>query len=65
MKEKLLSVLVCPKCYTSLDYNEKEQILICSHDQLVYSILDGIPVLLEDKASIIKSSIMESNEVTR
>lgn len=55
MKEKLLNVLACPKCFARLEYDEKEQKLICHHDHLAYSIINNIPVLLENKAILISS----------
>ena len=50
MKENLLKLLACPKCHSLLDFNKKEQQLICHQDNFIYSIIDGIPVLLEDKS---------------
>jgi uncharacterized protein YbaR (Trm112 family) len=47
MKQKLLDILACPKCKGSLEYDKKNQQLICVIDQVSYAIKDGIPVLLE------------------
>lgn len=50
MKEKLLSAIACPKCHGDLEYNAKNQQLICQSDKLIYSVKEGIPVLLESEA---------------
>lgn len=50
MREKLLSAIACPKCHSDLQYDEQHQQLICQLDKLVYSVKDGIPVLLENEA---------------
>lgn len=50
MKESLHTIIACPKCFGTLDYNKSQHQLICQHDQLVYVIRDGIPVLLENEA---------------
>ncbi|SCB97286.1 Trm112 family protein [Gilliamella intestini] len=50
MKETLLSALACPKCHGQLQYDANNQQLICLADNLVYTIKDNIPVLLECEA---------------
>lgn len=50
MDKKLLEILVCPLCKGKLDYDKKNQELICSKDSLAYPIRDGIPVMLESDA---------------
>ncbi|MWN32425.1 MULTISPECIES: Trm112 family protein [unclassified Gilliamella] len=50
MKEILLSALACPKCHGQLQYDASNQQLICSADNLVYTVKDNIPVLLECEA---------------
>ena len=50
MDKKTLSILVCPKCQSKLEYDKKAQELICQNDQLAYPIKDGIPVMLPEQA---------------
>lgn len=47
MKQKILDILVCPKCKGALEYDKKQQQLFCAIDNVCYGIKDGIPVLLE------------------
>jgi len=48
--KKLLSILVCPVSKAPLEYDEKNQELICKASGLAYPIRDGIPVMLENEA---------------
>ena len=50
MDSKLLEILACPLCNSSLRYNKEAQELICKADRLAFPIQDGIPVMLEDAA---------------
>ncbi len=50
MDKRLFEILVCPLCKGKLDYDQKNEELICRFDKLVYAIQDGIPVMLVDKA---------------
>lgn len=51
LDRSLLKILACPKCKGSLEYNEKENVLICKKCRLKYKILDGdIPDLLIEDA---------------
>jgi uncharacterized protein YbaR (Trm112 family) len=50
MDSKLLEILACPLCKSSLRYNKEAQELICKADRLAFPIQDGIPVMLEDAA---------------
>jgi|TARA_Y100000310_G_C20632414_1_gene789342 hypothetical protein len=50
MDKKLLSILVCPICKGSLNYDKDAQELICKADGLAYPIRDDIPVMLESEA---------------
>ncbi|MGH8761869.1 MAG: Trm112 family protein [Nitrosospira sp.] len=50
MDAKLLDILVCPLCKGPLLYKKSENELICKADRLVFSIKDGIPIMLEDEA---------------
>ena len=49
--KKLLEVLACPVCKGKLVLDDNNDKLICRFDRLAYDIKDGIPVLIESKAS--------------
>ncbi len=53
---KLMEILACPVCKGKLDYDKKQQELICKFDRLAYAIEIGIPVLLESEARRITES---------
>ncbi len=50
MDKKLLEILACPLCKSSLIYIKKQQELICKADRLAFPIRDDIPVMLEEEA---------------
>ncbi len=50
LNKKLLEVLACPACKGDLEYDEKNQRLICHACRLKYKIEDGIPVMLVEEA---------------
>ncbi|MDD4916117.1 MAG: Trm112 family protein [Methylococcales bacterium] len=50
MDKKLLDILACPLCKSSLIYDKDKQELICKADNLAFPVRDGIPVMLEDEA---------------
>jgi len=50
MDKKLLDILACPLCKSSLIYDKDKQELICKADKLAFPIRDSIPVMLEDEA---------------
>ena len=50
MNAKLLDYVVCPQCHGALEYDKINEKLVCKHDQLVFNIEAGIPVMLLDKA---------------
>ena len=50
MDKKLLDILACPICKSSLIYKADAQELICRADKLAFPVRDGIPVMLEDEA---------------
>jgi len=56
MDKKLLDILACPKCKGDLEYDKKNQKLICHRCKLAYPIKDDIPVMLIDEAEKIKNS---------
>lgn len=50
MDKKLLEILACPVCKSSLAYKKTDQELICKACRLAYPIRDDIPVMLEEDA---------------
>lgn len=50
MDKHLLSVLVCPACKGDLILDKQKKELICKAEGLAYSLKEGIPVMLSDKA---------------
>lgn len=56
LSKDLLEIIACPKCVRepgctgALEYQEKENQLICRHCRLVYRIEDDIPIMLIDEA---------------
>lgn len=50
MDKKLLDILACPLCKSTLIYKQDAQELICKADRLAFPVRDGIPVMLEDDA---------------
>jgi uncharacterized protein len=51
--DELLDILVCPITKEKLVYNSKTKELISEKAKLAYPIIDGIPVMLPNKARII------------
>lgn len=53
LDQKLLEILACPKCKSvscDLEYDQKNQKLICPECRLKYAIQDDIPIMLIDQA---------------
>ncbi len=50
MDKKLLDILACPICKSSLIFDKDRQELICKADNLAFPVRDGIPVMLEEEA---------------
>jgi uncharacterized protein YbaR (Trm112 family) len=50
LDERLLKILVCPKCKGDLQYDQENSRLICSCCRLAYPVKDDIPVMLEQEA---------------
>ncbi|MFW0078820.1 MAG: Trm112 family protein [Coxiella endosymbiont of Haemaphysalis qinghaiensis] len=50
MDKRLLEILACPICKGKLVYKQDAEELLCRFDKLAYSIQEGIPVMLPDKA---------------
>ena len=53
LDQKLLDILVCPKCKGDLTYDEAGSSLTCHVCHLEYEVRDGIPILLIDEAKSI------------
>lgn len=50
VNQKLLDILVCPKCKGELDLTPNSDGLICQACRLKYEIKDDIPIMLIDEA---------------
>ncbi|MCK5831450.1 MAG: Trm112 family protein [Methylococcales bacterium] len=50
MDKKILDILACPLCKSTLIYKKDAQELICKADRLAFPIRDDIPVMLQDEA---------------
>ncbi len=59
MDAKLLDILVCPLCKSSLVYRKAEQELVCKADRLAFAIKDDIPVMLADEARVMTAEEVE------
>ena len=59
MNKFLLDILVCPKSGESLEYNKSTNELICRSSMLAYPIENSIPIMLMDKARILKEEEIE------
>jgi uncharacterized protein YbaR (Trm112 family) len=47
---KLLEILACPACRGDLEYDIKNEKLICTDCGLKYPVKDGIPIMLIEEA---------------
>ncbi|MCK4306704.1 Trm112 family protein [candidate division WOR-3 bacterium] len=54
LDDKLLEILACPKCKGDLEYDRKNEKLICHKCKLAYAIKDDIPIMLIDEAEKLK-----------
>ena len=50
MDKRLLEILVCPLCKSSLHLDTAKGELVCKADRLAYPIRNDIPVMLVDEA---------------
>lgn len=57
MESTFLANLACPSCLTTLQVNTSQNSLICTQEQLIYPIIDAIPVLLESAAKPVRDSL--------
>ena len=58
--KKLLEVLACPVCKGKLVLNEDMTQLVCRFDRLAFDIKDGIPVLIESKATALSLDAVDA-----
>tara|TARA_R110002074_G_scaffold366065_2_gene539917 strand:+ start:48793 stop:48981 length:189 start_codon:yes stop_codon:yes gene_type:complete len=61
MDKKLLDILACPACKSSLNYLKEQQELVCIPCRLAYPVRDDIPIMLIDEAR--KLSSEEADEL--
>ena len=50
MDKRLLEILVCPLCKSTLHLDNEKHELVCKIDRLAYPIRNDIPVMLVDEA---------------
>lgn len=50
INEELLEILACPKCKGPVTLDSEKNGIVCEKCQLLYEIIDDIPVMLIDKA---------------
>ncbi|MEI8208013.1 MAG: Trm112 family protein [Methylococcales bacterium] len=60
MDKKLLDILACPICKSSLRYDKTKEELICRADRLAFPVRDDIPVMLEDEARVLSSDEVDA-----
>ena len=61
--KKLLEMLVCPVSKEPLEYDRKNQELICEASGLAYAIQDGIPIMIRERArklDVVSDVLLES-----
>jgi uncharacterized protein len=56
MDTRLLELLVCPVTKGPLEYNREQQELISRSARLAYPVRNGIPILLENEARVLRDS---------
>ncbi|WP_218310671.1 Trm112 family protein [Alteromonas antoniana] len=49
--KRLLDVVACPVCKGKLVYDSDNSALVCRFDRLRFPVKEGIPVLIEEKAT--------------
>ncbi len=50
LDERLLEILVCPKCKGELEHRTEPEELVCHNCLLRYEVRDDIPIMLIDEA---------------
>ena len=56
MDKRLLDILVCPLCKSTLHLDTNQHELICKADRLAYPIRDDVPVMLVDEARTLSAN---------
>ncbi len=59
---KLMDVLACPVCIGDLEYNAVAATVTCQQCGLVYPVIDGIPVMIPEKAANFPEAKNDSKE---
>ena len=54
LDERLLEILICPKCRGELEHEPDPEALVCRACALRYPVRDDIPVMLIDEAEPLK-----------
>ncbi len=49
---KLLDILACPACKGDVEYDTKNEKLICVECRRKYPVRDGIPIMLVDESEV-------------
>jgi len=58
--KKLLDILACPICKSTLIYKQEAEELLCKADRLAFPVKDGIPVMLADEARELSNEEIEA-----
>jgi len=58
--KKLLDILACPICKSTLIYKQEAEELLCKADRLAFPVRDGIPVMLADQARELSNEEIEA-----
>ena len=56
LDQRLLEILVCPKCKGDLEYRSEKDELVCHNCRLIYEVRDDIPIMLVDEATPLDES---------
>jgi len=59
---KLMDVLACPVCIGDLEYNAVESVITCQQCGLKYPVVDGIPVMIPERALNLPEGMDKSEE---
>jgi hypothetical protein len=59
MDTKLLELLVCPVTKGPLEYCKESQELVSRSARLAYPVRDGIPIMLESQARVLRDEELE------
>lgn len=56
IKKELLDILACPKCKQPVRLSKDTTAIVCDSCKLVYTVKEGIPVMLIDEAKQVEST---------